>query len=400
MQTSACAGGNTLSQIDKQALSIIYVTMKKIVVALIFIFLSTSLFAVPKFTVLEKKGKVRIRNDGSETYELKVGDTFDDGTILRTYRDSWVSFDGNGFYYKVHSTSLLRIEGEPQLIYGKLSKAKTGKYIDLHFYYLPSPAQGKTIKIVVRSRDDPVDVHSSLVRGNANRKIKMYKLDKGRYRGLTGFDCEAPADRYNLTIWARRGDDDFTQVIYPFFLQKTIFERGKVFLPQEKGQLLEPSEQKRTESAVLAKVLSDPGESALWLGSFRHPLEEPDILSRFGKRRTYYVDGRFSRIRHHRGIDYRASRGTEVFAPERGIIVLALKRITTGNTIVIDHGQGVFSLFFHLDTISVSTGDMVQRGNSIGSAGSTGIAVGSHLHWSMVVNGVYVDPDDGVKRIF
>jgi murein DD-endopeptidase MepM/ murein hydrolase activator NlpD len=374
--------------------------MKKIFLVLIFTFLSTSLFAALKFTVQEKNGKFRVRKDGRDAYTLEVGDTFDDGSIIRTYRDSWVSFSGNGFYYKIHSTSLVRIDTEPQLIYGKLSRAKTGKYLDLHFYYLPNPAQGKTMKIVVRSRDDPVDVQSSLIKGDANRKIKMYKLEKGRYRGLTGFDCEAPADRYKLVIWAIRGDDDFTQVIYPFYLKKTTFERGKVFLPLEKGQLLKPSEQKRRESAVLAKVLSSPGETALWQGPFRHPLEGPDILSRFGKRRTYYVDGRFSRIRHHRGIDYRASRGTEVFAPEGGVIVLALKRITTGNTIVIDHGQGVFSLFFHLDTISVSTGDAVKKGNPIGSAGSTGIAVGSHLHWSMVINGVYVDPDDWVKRIF
>jgi murein DD-endopeptidase MepM/ murein hydrolase activator NlpD len=374
--------------------------MKKIVAALIFTFLSSSLFAAPKFTVLELNGKLKVRKDGRDAYTIKRGDTFDDGSIIRTYRDSWVSFSGNGFFYKIHSTSLVRIEREPQLIYGKLSKSKTGKYIDLHFYYLPNPAQGKAMKIVVRSRDDPVDVQSSLIKGDANRKIKMYRLDRGKYRGLTGFDCEAPAERYKLVIRAIGGDNDFTQVIYPFYLKNTTFERGKVFLPLEKGQLLEPSEKKRTESAVLAKVLSSPGESALWQGSFRHPLEDPDILSRFGKRRTYYVDGRFSRVRHHRGIDYRASRGTGVFAPEGGIVVLAVKRITTGNTIVIDHGQGVFSLFFHLDSIAVASGDVVQKGNPIATAGSTGIAVGSHLHWSMVINGVYVDPDDWVKRNF
>jgi murein DD-endopeptidase MepM/ murein hydrolase activator NlpD len=67
---------------------------------------------------------------------------------------------------------------------------------------------------------------------------------------------------------------------------------------------------------------------------------------------------------------------------------------------VIDHGLGVFSLYFHLDSITVSIGDRVEKGEKIGEVGSTGIAEGDHLHWSIFVNGIYVDPADWTKRVF
>jgi murein DD-endopeptidase MepM/ murein hydrolase activator NlpD len=141
-------------------------------------------------------------------------------------------------------------------------------------------------------------------------------------------------------------------------------------------------------------------EQNLWDAAFSHPLKNAQIISSFGKKRTYYLDGKPVRVRYHRGVDYRAPRGTPVFSPGNGIVVLSAERVTTGNTLVIDHGHRVFSLFFHLDAVLVNEGDHVYTGDRVAAAGSTGIAAGSHLHWGLWIDGTYVDPIDWIKRHF
>jgi murein DD-endopeptidase MepM/ murein hydrolase activator NlpD len=79
-------------------------------------------------------------------------------------------------------------------------------------------------------------------------------------------------------------------------------------------------------------------------------------------------------------------------------VVLARPRIVTGNSVVIEHLPGVYSLYYHLDTIAVSEGEMVQTASLLGTSGSTGLATGPHLHWEIRVSGENTDPDALVAR--
>ncbi|MBE9167551.1 M23 family metallopeptidase [Pleurocapsales cyanobacterium LEGE 06147] len=130
-----------------------------------------------------------------------------------------------------------------------------------------------------------------------------------------------------------------------------------------------------------------------WHGSFVRP-NTGRISTGFGVRR--YYNGVFAQDYYHRGVDYAGGAGSAVMAPAAGYIKLVGREAegfrVHGNTIGIDHGQGVLSVLLHLQDIYVKEGDFVQAGQTIGTVGSTGASTGSHLHWGLYVHGVSVDP--------
>jgi len=94
----------------------------------------------------------------------------------------------------------------------------------------------------------------------------------------------------------------------------------------------------------------------------------------------------------HAGVDIPAKRGASVIAPAAGVVVDVGEYVLSGRTVLVDHGQGVVSAYFHLDTAMVSKGDLVRAGDRIGRVGSTGLATGPHLHFGVYVHGKDVDP--------
>ncbi|MDJ1181512.1 M23 family metallopeptidase [Roseofilum sp. BLCC_M91] len=130
-----------------------------------------------------------------------------------------------------------------------------------------------------------------------------------------------------------------------------------------------------------------------WNGPFLRP-NSGYVSTIFGVQR--YYNGEFAENYYHRGVDYAAPTGSPVVAPAAGRISLVGKEANGfelhGNTIGLDHGQGILSIFIHLHTIKVQEGEMVKAGQVIGTVGSTGTSTGPHLHWGLYVNGVAVDP--------
>ncbi|MGK7872279.1 MAG: M23 family metallopeptidase [Xenococcaceae cyanobacterium] len=130
-----------------------------------------------------------------------------------------------------------------------------------------------------------------------------------------------------------------------------------------------------------------------WNGSFLRP-NAGRVSTIFGVRR--YYNGVFAEDYYHRGVDYAGGYGSTVVAPAAGrveLIGLESQGFRVhGNTVGIDHGQGVLSIFLHLSRINVGEGDFVQAGQKIGAVGSTGASTGPHLHWGLYVHGVAVDP--------
>ncbi len=123
---------------------------------------------------------------------------------------------------------------------------------------------------------------------------------------------------------------------------------------------------------------------------FSSPLDVPAVhTAPFGSRRTYGAD---PTILAHSGEDMSVAAGSPVLAPGSGKVVLADRLLERGNAVILDHGQGVFTGYWHLRAIDVGLGDTVSAGQKLGEVGSTGLSTGPHLHWEMHVNGVAVDP--------
>jgi len=94
----------------------------------------------------------------------------------------------------------------------------------------------------------------------------------------------------------------------------------------------------------------------------------------------------------HSGLDFAAATGTPIKSPAAGKVILTGNYFFNGNTVFVDHGQGLISMFCHLSRIDVAVGDEVPRGGVLGKVGSTGRATGPHLHWNVSLNGNRVDP--------
>ena len=139
-----------------------------------------------------------------------------------------------------------------------------------------------------------------------------------------------------------------------------------------------------------------------WNGVFTSPAIYPDqFTSRYGTRRTYIGIGTDLTIQgFHTGLDFAGGEGLQIFAPAPGRVVFAAPLTVRGNAVIIDHGLGVYSGFWHQSEILVNVGDIVEQGQVIGLVGGTGRVTGAHLHWEVWVNGVQVNPLDWLNQVY
>ena len=130
-----------------------------------------------------------------------------------------------------------------------------------------------------------------------------------------------------------------------------------------------------------------PSPEKLWTAGFVRPVPQP-ANSAFGSRSVFNGQPR----NPHSGADFLSPAGTPVRAPNAGRVAIARNLYYSGNSVVIDHGLGVFSLLAHLSSIAVAPGVLVQAGDIVGRVGATGRVTGAHLHWTVRVAGARVDP--------
>ena len=131
---------------------------------------------------------------------------------------------------------------------------------------------------------------------------------------------------------------------------------------------------------------------------FNEPFEIPlksKITSNFGNARVF--NG--SLKSYHSGTDFRAVNGTEIFASNDGIVKIAKDRYYAGGSVIIDHGGGIYSQYYHLSKILVKPEQNVKKGDLIGLSGATGRVSGPHLHFGIAINGVSVEPLEFIKKI-
>jgi murein DD-endopeptidase MepM/ murein hydrolase activator NlpD len=159
-----------------------------------------------------------------------------------------------------------------------------------------------------------------------------------------------------------------------------------------------PDPQKTTESEQLWVILNRTGKEPYCFDNFSPPVTSTRRTSVYGSRRIFKYSNGKSDTSIHAGVDYGVPKGTTVNSCGPGKVVLARPRIVTGNSVIIEHLPGVYSLYYHLDKIEVAEGAQVDTATLIGLSGATGLATGPHLHWEIRVSGENTDPDAFIAR--
>ncbi|MBN1136458.1 MAG: LysM peptidoglycan-binding domain-containing protein [Anaerolineae bacterium] len=257
----------------------------------------------------------------------------------------------------------------------------------------PAPAvQGQTIFVAVES-DASLKLSGSFL-----DEPLAFVRDRGQYWALFGLDVLTPPGAYPLdllAVEASTGDQITMQEILT--VTAGSFPTYNIVVPASRQNLLDP-DLSRIEREKVEEIFARSSPWRLFAAPFSYPLAgELQPTSPFGQRRSY-SGGPVSS--YHSGQDYAAAVGVPVYAPARGVVVLAEPLDVRGQAIILDHGWGVFSGFWHLSQIDVRVGQQVDRGEVIGLVGNTGLSTGAHLHWEMQVRGVPVDPVQWTKESF
>ena len=220
-----------------------------------------------------------------------------------------------------------------------------------------------------------------------NRTLLPFAVDATRWRVLVGIDLEtAPGPHFVETETG--APPDIERATYRLVVTPRTF-RTRTLTVDEAFVNPPASAQERIarETAELNALWAASSPAKLWAGPFVRPVEDP-ANSAFGTRSILNGQPRSP----HSGADFNSAIGTPIKAPNAGRVVLAGDRYFTGNTVMVDHGLTLFSLFAHLSEMAVHEGDTVKAGEVIGKVGATGRVTGPHLHWSVRVNGARVDP--------
>lgn len=216
----------------------------------------------------------------------------------------------------------------------------------------------------------------------AGRKIFFHRSG-ANYQALIGIDLNKEPGQYPLEL-ASNGRSLHRMVR----VSKKIYPLQRLTLPEDKV-ILSPENEARVEREQKKMATIWPVDSLLlWNGNFIDPLPGKEITTLFGMRRIINNIPKNS----HTGVDLSAEEGEPVRAPNDGVVVLNEEQFYSGNSVVLDHGQGIYTMFFHLSRSNVVYGQAVLKGDVIGLTGSTGRVTGACLHWGARVQGARVDP--------
>ena len=203
------------------------------------------------------------------------------------------------------------------------------------------------------------------------------------HRALLGIDLEKSAGIYDFNVIAKTADATTVSCKAAITVRSGKFttERLKVapnFVEPNPEQLAKAQEDGKKLRELYASITPEK----LWQGKFRIPIDGATTGKNFGRRRV--LNGKPSSP--HTGVDIPALTGVPVHASQRGRVVLAEELYFSGNTVLIDHGLGVYTLYGHFSEIDVKPGDLVESGAVIGKVGATGRVTGPHLHWGLTID--------------
>jgi hypothetical protein len=251
-------------------------------------------------------------------------------------------------------------------------------------WHPPKPRLGDLAWIHVRHVAE-----SATVEGSVDGRPLSFFPYAGGHAALLGIDLEMkPGVRPWRVGVVERGREPWT-ARGKLSVGKRDFPVQRLTLPQTMVDL-DPEVERRAvaESKQLAALYRTTTPERLWRGRFTKPLGMPEAGTGFGSRRIINGQPRSP----HGGTDFAAPLGTPVVAANDGKVALVAEFFFPGRMVIIDHGLGLYTLYFHLDTTAVVEGERVERGRTIGTVGATGRATGPHLHFGAQLGASRIDP--------
>lgn len=217
----------------------------------------------------------------------------------------------------------------------------------------------------------------------------------GRYVGLLGIDLQDAPGTHELAVQVKAAGR-VQRLSYNVLVIKQAYPVQRLTLPKDKVDLDEASLVRvKAEQQQVRSVLDQMSRERLWTGDFVEPVQGP-IAGSFGQARIINGQPR----NPHNGEDISAPPGTAVVAMNDGVVRLTVDHFFSGKGVYLDHGLGLYSMYFHLSEIAVRDGEEVKRGQVIGRVGASGRVSGPHLHWAVRLNGARVDPYALLKLSF
>jgi murein DD-endopeptidase MepM/ murein hydrolase activator NlpD len=260
------------------------------------------------------------------------------------------------------------------------------------------PIQGSLQLVEIRSANQLAQV---IGRWGGNeipfwRSDSAGKSNSDVRRAFLGIDLEHAGGKTDFVVSAKRLEGESFSCTVSLDVKEGRFatETLKVapqFVEPNPEQIARADEERKRLRELFATVTPEK----LWNGKFRIPITGATTGGNFGKRRV--LNGQPSSP--HSGVDFAAPAGTPVHAAQSGRVVLAEPLYFSGNTVIVDHGLGVYTFYGHLRSIDVKAGDAVNVGALLGKVGATGRATGPHLHWGLTVNRARVNSLDIVKLL-
>ena len=246
-----------------------------------------------------------------------------------------------------------------------------------------SANQGSAVRLTVPEEPGVKAVHVVWDK----KKIPAFRTDDV-WAAIVGVDLDAKPGEYPVNVLMTMEDgrvnmrDLALKVVAKKFPTTQLTVEDK-YVELSKADLARANRESKETEAIYANITDE----VLWDKPFTVPIPGRTGTN-FGHRRVFNKEPRAP----HAGADLRATTGTPILATNNGRVVLAKNLFFTGNTVILDHGMGIYSLYAHLSRIDVKLDEIVKNGQLLGLAGATGRVTGPHLHWGMRVQGARVDP--------
>ena len=217
-----------------------------------------------------------------------------------------------------------------------------------------------------------------------------FRFDQGCncWYAIAGVGLDIKPDEYPLKLEGNTAGDGKVEFSQPERIDEGAYPSTTItvspkFVEPPKETLARIEEEQVTKK----KVFSESSPESLWRGKFRAP-SPAQVTGVFGSARVFNGTKRSQ----HEGIDFRVHTGTPIHASNAGTVVLARNLYFEGNCVVLDHGQGLMTVYLHLSKFKVKEGDKVRAGQVLGLSGGTGRATAPHLHFAVRWQGEYVNP--------
>ncbi len=262
----------------------------------------------------------------------------------------------------------------------------------------PDAAQGSLLLVTVRSPK-----HLEEVAGKWNeREVPFWRAEGNTARvtsedvrrALLGVDLQKPAGKYEFSVSAQMPGGEKVSCSAVVDVEEGHFATENLTVKKQFVQP-DPAQLARAEAETkqLREIFDHVTPERLWDGPFREPLDGEFKGTNFGKRRV--LNGQPGSP--HTGVDFPAPTGTPVHAAQSGRVVLAEPLYFSGNTVIVDHGLGIYTFYGHFSEIDAKVGEEVKAGTILGKVGATGRVTGPHLHWGLTVERARVNALDIVR---